>query len=353
VTIPLRAVDFERRELRLLKPLRTAHGSIPSRSTWLLRLEDADGRVGWGEAAPLASAGTEGRLACGRALEVARQILLDGVLDGHEAGAWEPALLGALPGTPAVRYAVDLALWDLAARRAEVPLAALLSADSSIRVPVSALVSDAPSAAAAARVGFGSLKVKVAVHSVEEDRERLESIRAAAPGLAIRLDANAGWANSAEAAAALDRLGCEGVTEVEQPVPVFDAVGMKWLRRRVPPRIAADESVSDEAAGLRIVADDSADLLVLKPVRLGGLGPCLRLAAAARDAALDVFTTTMLEGAVGRAGTLHLAAALHREGGPVHGLATGALLAEDHAVGPAPERGLLAVPEGPGLGVAP
>jgi hypothetical protein len=63
--------------------------------------------------------------------------------------------------------------------------------------------------------------------------------------------------------------------------------------------------------------------------------------------------TTTLDGAPGRAGALHLAAALHREGGPAHGLATGDLLARDVATGPTPVAGALLVhADEPGHGVA-
>ncbi len=364
MTAPARlvALEVEPRRLRLRRPLVTAKGAVTTRDVWLVRLRDAEGRVGIGEAAPMRAAGTESRRDCADALGAIDAAWLGTVpLEGASraclglrpagsaspGGPWEAMLVAHLRSTPAARAALDAALWDLAGQRRGAPIAALLRGATAppAAVPVNALVRDAASAAAAAEAGFEVLKTKL---TSPTERPKLDAIRAAAPGCRLRVDFNGAFADSDAAALGLAALG--RVDLVEQPVPAGDLAGLAALRG-IGPRIAADESVADTAAGHAVIAEGAADVLVLKPTRLGGLGPCARLALAARAAGLDAYVTTMLDGAVGRTAALHLAAAIHRPGGPAHGLATGALLAEDLAAVPGPRRGLLAVPTAPGLGV--
>jgi len=350
----LASMEIEPRSLRLRKPLTTSYGVLETRDVWLVRLRDEHGRVGVGEAAPMAAVGTETRRQCAAALYSLSARRLSGLwrkpagplVASLGASDWEAELLRALPDAPAARAGVDAALWDLAAQQAGVSMATLLrGGPTPDSVPVNALVSDPAGVRDAMRAGFSVLKAKI----TGPHRATIEAILEAAPGAEVRLDANGCFADAAAATAALADL--RGVTLIEQPVPAADVSGLAALRGHLPMLVAADESISSEAVGLEIIAAGAVDVLVLKPARLGGLGPCLRLVAAARAAGLDAYVTTMLDGAVGRAGALHLAAAIHREGGPAHGLATGALLAEDLADGPTPRRGRLVVPTAPGLGV--
>jgi L-alanine-DL-glutamate epimerase-like enolase superfamily enzyme len=342
---PLVGVEVEPFLLPLKVPLTTALGTVESRAVWLVRLRDASGRVGVGEAAPMRAAGTESRRDCAAALSTLRLEGLSGL--PLEAGRWETALREMFAALPALRAALDLALWDLAGQRESLPIARLLSGGAArSSVPVNALVADAASARDAVEAGFAVVKTKLTgVH-----RDKLDAIREAAPGVRLRVDFNGCLGDAEAAAAAFQELG--PIDLVEQPVPAFDLAGLAALRG-VGPRIAADEAVVDEATGRAVIERGAADVLVLKPARLGGLGPCLRLARAAQAAGLDAYVTTILDGAVGRAGALHLAAAFHREGGPAHGLATGTLLAHDLADGPVPRDGRLVVPAGPGLGLSP
>ena len=113
--------------------------------------------------------------------------------------------------------------------------------------------------------------------------------------------------------------------------------------------VAADPNSLDE--GWRVLRGRGADVLVLKPMALGGLRATRELAVAAIDAGLGVVVTSVLDTAVGVAGALHLAASLP---GPerAHGLATVALLEEAPLDGlDAPHGGEMRLPKGPGLGV--
>lgn len=299
--------------LRLLHPLRTSRGLIEAREGFLVLLH-RDGLVGRGEA-----------LADGATLEELR------------AGRGR---------TPAARFALEQARLDLESQRKGVPLARLLDPRAPLSVPASALLTaDAPAELAreahrAALDGFGAVKLKV---GSSDDYARAAVVRdAAGPRVKLRLDANGAW-EAPEALRKLRELAPLGIELCEQPTE--DLRGL--LDSPIP--IAADEMLAVDPEG----ALERADVLVLKPMLLGGLLSSLELARRAVARGLRVVVTTSLEGAVGRAGAAHLAAAVLALGPqPAAGLATGRLLAEDHCADPlAPSGGVVRIPDRPGLGL--
>ncbi|MDH4249314.1 MAG: hypothetical protein OEW39_16025, partial [Deltaproteobacteria bacterium] len=111
----------------------------------------------------------------------------------------------------------------------------------------------------------------------------------------------------------------------------------------------------------RVLEQSGVALLILKPLALGGLWRAWSLAHRAHLAGLGVVVTTLLEGAVGRTGALHLASALRGDPRlqspgmepPACGLATGELLAQDFLEAPElPLQGGLMRPHAPGLGIS-
>ncbi|MDJ0868478.1 MAG: o-succinylbenzoate synthase [Myxococcota bacterium] len=347
--------------LPLRAPLATAHGSLEHRDGWLLELVAEDGTRGFGEAAPLPGFGLESHAEAGRALEEGAFAVVGAALGDTPATLPEPREL-----PPSARSAVDLALLDLAARRAALPLAHWLArglaradghATARERVAVAALLASSnPEQAgqeARARVeeGFTTLKLKLAADDFERDHARVAAVRnAVGRGIRLRLDANGGW-KEVDVPPRLRALAPLGIELIEQPVPAEEIDALARLRSAAPFPLAADESVRGEREAERLLAARAADVLVLKPAALGGLRPAARIAERARRAGRAVIVTSFLDSAVGVAGALHLAAALPE--GPAAGLATAALLRADLAAGPTPSAGTLALPRLPGLGVEP
>jgi len=344
-------------ELALRVPMETAHGPIASRAGAVLELLDGEGRRGLGEASPLLAWGD------GDAADVLR------LLDAHAQDVLEDGRLpdGATgPGSAALRCAIDVAQLDLEAQRRGVPIAWLLSDRPRARVEVNAVIGDGSPAQAVVQAnaawaaGHRTLKLKVGAAQAEQDRRRVEAVRDALPDATLRLDANGGW-DEITAAAALERLSGYRIELVEQPVAT-DATdttdtteALARLRRAQLCRIAADEAVTSLAAGRDLLTAEAADVLVLKPMRLGGLRPALTLAREAAERGVPCIVTTTFDAAVGVAAALHLAAALPIVAtlpGPAHGLATADHLAADLVTEPLrPRDGAMALPRVPGLGI--
>jgi o-succinylbenzoate synthase len=337
------AAGLRRSALRLAA-VRTARGTVGERERVVVTLRDAQGTTGRGEAAPLAGWSPETvdevEAALHRALHIG---------DTPWQLPEEPSRLRDLVAErdlpPSAAHALEQALLDLLARRRGVSAARLLSPGARAAVPVHLLVQSPEEAAAARAAGWRALKVKVGFEP-EADLARVAAIREAAGGLALRLDANGGWDRD-QARWILPRLAGLAVACVEDPVAGL--AGMAGLRG-LGVAIAADAPIAEGGGLEAVIAAEAADIAVIKPTFVGGMGRALQIARRARAAGMGFYLTTVLGGALERAGALAVAAAAP-EGLLACGLDPGGVLA---AVEPAAGvvDGQMQVPSAPGFGRA-
>ncbi len=334
-------VALERVELHFAPAVHTSYGELRSRELLELRLTDADGLVGRGEAAPLERYD-------GVSLEDVRSALVAyrSVLEPAGADSAPAALLEACRAradVPHALAAVDLALWDLAGQRAGRPVSELLCAEPAAAIEVNATITApdrrgaASAAAAAVRDGYRCVKLKV---GLADDAGRVAAVRAAiGPDVALRLDANGAWTVE-EAQRMIAALAPAGLELVEEPVRGLGATRM--LRDLVAVRIAIDETASLAGA----LTGGVADAVCLKIARCGGISGLLAAAALVRASGAEVYLASTFDGPLGIAAGLHAAAALAPL--PPCGLATLGLFA-DAEPGFEVVHGAIMVPRGIGL----
>jgi muconate cycloisomerase len=347
--VRIESVETVAYALPFREPYVTARGRLERRELLLVRLR-ADGVEGLGEAAPLALRGGDTLADIERDV-VARCAPL---LREGELGGWEDASrrCEALGVSRQALAAVELALVDLAGKRAGEPAWRLLGGARADPVRCNAtLVAAAPDAVAAnarawAARGFETFKLKV---GVDGDVAQVEAARAALGAAArIRLDANGAW-SAEEAVTRLRRLEPAGLELVEQPAPTL--ADLRRVRDEVGVPVAADESIAAEADARAAVAASACDAATVKVAKVGGIR-----AARAIAGVLPVYLSSALDGPVGIAAAAHLAQVLPRPGIAAHlahGLATGELFTATVATSQCELHGPdLHLPERPGLGVA-
>jgi L-alanine-DL-glutamate epimerase-like enolase superfamily enzyme len=342
-------LEIAPRRLRLRTPLHSAHGTVAERELLDVLILGADGVAGAGEAAPLPSYDGVSLDDVRAALEDCRPIV-------HDAEGLPRAMVLAecrkAAVLPQAVAAIDLALWDLEGRRADVPVWRLLGAHGRVGsgpepVAVNALITAedragaAAEAARAAQSGFACVKLKV---GIGDDAGRVAAVRAAVgPDVALRLDANGAW-EVEEARAHLHALKPTGIELVEEPVHGVEALRMVAQATEVP--VAMDETAIAPGA----LASGATPVVCLKLSRCGGISGLIEAAETVRAAGGEVYLASTLDGPLGIAGALHAAAVL-QPSRPC-GLATLDAFADVH-VDPALRiaRGLMQVPSAPGLGV--
>jgi len=337
------------------RPILDATGEYTHRRSWLLRVVDEDGNEGLGEAAldPISTDTTIGELA--RLMREMVPALADG-----RAPVWSELTAEGEPGRAAMA-AVDGALVALlAAQAAGATALDARTATPPATIPVSATISfggpnaGADAAAQAIELGFGTLKLRAGFERTTDQLvDRLRAIRGAVgPEPRLRIDVGGAWdlETAAERIAAIEPFRIE---YVEQPLAAWDLTGHAALRERVRVPIALDESIDSEGSARAALSDKAADVLIVKPARVGGLAATLRIANAASAVGASAVLGTFFETGVGIAAVLRIAAAMRGERGlegppaleTAHGLATAGLLIHDLLAVPlAIEKGRMAVP---------
>jgi L-alanine-DL-glutamate epimerase-like enolase superfamily enzyme len=326
-----------------MRPFAAAHGTVSDRELVLVALEAGDGLTGHGEAAPLPSYDGVSPGEVRAALETCRPVLAE--YPGHAPVADVLARCGEVTVLPQALAAVDLALWDLAGRRTAEPVWRLLGAADALPVSVNWTIdatdrSGAALEAAQARAeGFTTVKVKV---GLGDDAGRLAAVRAfAGPQMAIRIDANGAW-EPEQARATLRALEPVGIELCEEPVHGREAIDALRGTGSIP--LALDETAADPLA---LDPPAAAELVCLKISACGGISGTLAAASAARTAGYEVYLASTLDGPLGIAAALHVAAVIR----PARacGLATLGRFA-DRPDPLAPRDGAIDPPRAPGLG---
>jgi len=336
--------------------------------TLLIKITTGDGAVGWGEAhsppVPRVSEALVSDLLAPQLLgqdPLAVEALWDRLyhsmrLRGHTRGFMMEALAG-----------VDVALWDLRGKMLGQPVYALLGGpfverrDGRLRVPCYA--SGVPGATLDERLlaaerfiamGFTALKASIGRGAHGEDLEQVEQLAAAVRGRADLLVDAHGCYDARTAIPAARRMEAAGVRWLEDPLAPEDVQGYAALCAAVDLPIANGETECTRWQFLEKLRLSAADIILPDVCRAGGISEGVKIALIA-----DLFAVPWCAH-VSVGSWVHLAAALHlavatpgflicEYPNPLSANPLGDVLLQEPI---AYSDGHLAVPEGPGLGIA-
>ena len=332
-------------------PYACSGGSADGTDSTIVAVTDTDGVTGWGEAATLGAFYDPAFAAALRAglTELAPQLI---------GGASAPAAVlhradRLLKGHPYVKAPLDMALWDLAGRRAGAPLCELLGGRHGDGVDLYNAISPAAPDAMAARArtfrerGYRRLQVKLG-DDPDRDAERLAAVRAEV-GAGVPLFGDANGLYSTAQARRLLRAAAGVDFWLEQPCATYEEC--RAVREHCALPMVLDESIDSLAALLRAAHDGVADGVTLKLSRIGGVTRTALL----RDVAVELGLHVTVEDTGGA--DLDTAAIAHVSLSTpaqrrLHTVDFNAWVTVANATGmPAPVDGRLRAPDGPGLGV--
>jgi L-alanine-DL-glutamate epimerase-like enolase superfamily enzyme len=328
------------------------------RAAILVKVTQSDGRVGWGQSVPIARWSDE----TPETAEILLRHYFIPALLGHDArdipGAHaklDAALApGFSTGAPITRAGLDLALWDLAGKRAGQPLHRLWGLPAGGPLTLSWTVNprtldEVPALLAAGRArGYRHFNIKVAPDP-DFDVQLARAVRAAAPEAFLWADANGGYEPEAALHAAR-RLAEAGVDVLEAPLRPNRIRGYQALKKLGALPIYLDEGVVEPRDLEEFIALGMLDGMAMKPARCGGLTSQLGQLAVMRRHGLPWLGSGLTDPDLSLAAAAHVYAA--------HGLTRPAalngpqFLAEHLLKTPLRvEAGALHPPAGPGLGV--
>ena len=351
---------IERLELRLVKlPLvhffETSFGRVHDKEFILVRA-DGDGVSGFGECVadrdPFYSSETNDAAWHIIAGFVAPRVL--GVEFAHPRDVY-PALK-AVRGHQMAKAAVEMAAWDLYARQRGEPLCRVLGGvrdriESGVSIGIQdslpQLLEKVETELAA---GYRRIKIKIKpgwdIAAVDAIRERFGPIP-------LMVDANAAYTIDESLVSRLERLDAYDLMMIEQPLDYDDILDHAALARRLRTRICLDESIKSVHAAREALSLEACRIVNVKPGRVGGFAESIRLHDLCAEHGVPVWHGGMLESGIGRAANIHLST-LPNFTLPGDVAASRRYFQPD-LIDPPIELssdGTIAVPTGPGLGVA-
>ena len=332
-------METECLELRTRHPFIIARGGRSEYRTIWVRLRDAEGHEGWGEATPSSFYGETAETVRAALDRYAGALPADAFDIEETERRWE----ASLRINASARAALSGALHDLVGKRLGVPLYRLWGLDPA-KAPRSTFTIglDTPERIrlkVEEAAEYPILKIKL---GTDRDVEILRTIREATDK-EIRVDANCGWTVK-QAVAMLPVLQEFGVTVLEQPLPPDQIAGLAELSRRATIPVVADESCRTAVDIPPLVG--AVDGINIKLGKCGSLREALRMIAVARAHGLMVMVGCMIESSLGITAAAHFTPLVD-----IVDLDGAALLASDPFVGATIAGGQVALPAGPGLGV--
>ncbi|SHL72158.1 L-alanine-DL-glutamate epimerase [Roseovarius marisflavi] len=285
---PITRIDAYAYRVPIEAPVATSFGVMRDRPAVFVRIEDRDGCFGWGEVfANWPAAGAEHRVAL-----IERDIA--GLVLGQRAAEPE-ALFHRLSAQTRIRAVqcgepgpfdqviagLDIALWDLVARRAGWPLREMLrkGAPGVVATYASGIAIDAADRLipAAQEAGFGAFKVKVGFGA--GDAQKLLALAASLPsGMVLCADANQAW-DLPQARAFVQEVAGAGLGWLEEPLPVFaDAEDWATLARAADMPLAGGENIVGQAAFEAALTAGALQVIQPDVVKWGGISGCFAVA---------------------------------------------------------------------------
>jgi L-alanine-DL-glutamate epimerase-like enolase superfamily enzyme len=326
--------------------------NLPAADSLLVRVTTDQGLVGWGEAFGF-------RAVASAKLTVDQ--LIAPLCVGQDATQIGPLMsdiqkklhVFGRGGTLAFAIsAVDIALWDIAGKAANVPVCRLLGGGAADLACYASLVRYSDPSLVRTNVrqaiegGFGTLKL----HEIE-----LSAVRAAreegGPNIELTLDVNCAWTLN-QARAIADDLKAVDLKWLEEPLwPPENFGGLAELRRTTGIPIAAGENVYTLMDFERLLAAKAVDFVQPSPAKMGGISELRKIFPLASVYNIPVMPHSFYDGP-GLLAAIHVAAAL---GPPDSMIEWRCFDLEGTIYGGAlsPKAGRISVPQGPGLGIDP
>jgi muconate cycloisomerase len=350
----IRRVDAIPVALPLKTPMKMSAETITAAQNLLVRMEAADGTIGWGEAAsaPTMTGDTHGGLVAAVRDHLAPMLIGK---NAHDWRALRPALHRALLGNSGAHSAIETAVLDLIGRATGQRLIDLVARARRNAVKPMWLLGnetaeqDVAEARRKQHEGFGFFKLKIGVKPLAKEIAAAFAVREALPNTPLCADANCGL-TLATARSYAEKTKKARLMFVEQPMAYDDVEGLRKLARGTRVPIGVDEAIHS-LSDIVTNAKAGAGGVSLKLIKLGGITAAIDAGKLCQKLGLSVnIAAKIAESSISSAAALHLACAVPKADWGVS--LTHFYLAEDIVRRPLPlANGLVALPDGPGLGI--
>ena len=298
----IKQIELIEINLPLVAFFETSFGRTYERRIILTRVIDEDGAEGWGEctAGESPSYCEEWTDSCWAALEnVLAPMALNKEFDVAE-NVWD--LMKNVRGNRMAKSAIETAVWDLEAKKLNVPLWKHLGGRTrEISCGVSIGIQDSveqllEKIQTELDAGYQRIKIKI---SPRWDYDVIKRVREEFGSIPLMGDANSAYTlNDIDLLKSLDEFD---LMMLEQPLPYDDIIDHAKLQKEIKTPICLDEPVKSPDDARKAIELKSGKIINLKNGRVGGHSESKRIEKICRENNIPVWCGGMLEAGIGRA----------------------------------------------------
>lgn len=346
-------IEIYQSRIKLREPFKISLGQLTHAENVLVKIRTNEGLTGFGECSPFMTIN-------GESMEtgfVVGKYLGNALLgkDPLQIASCSTVMDSVIYANSSIKSAFSIALYDLAAQHAGMPLYAFIGGRKDKTLITDYTISiDTPGKMAADAVkirenGFQVIKVKLGGTGTE-DVARIQAIRnAIGTDIPLRIDANQGW-DVETAISTLRALEPYNIQHCEEPIARWDYMSLAKVNEgsRIP--VMADESCCDHNDALRLINLRACDSFNIKLGKSSGFYKALKIAELARKAGMKMQAGGFLESRLGFTATAHFA--LSNDNISFYDFDTPLMFEEDPVSGGITydRGGVVYVPDTPGLG---
>jgi L-alanine-DL-glutamate epimerase-like enolase superfamily enzyme len=296
----------------LKEPYTIAYETITHAPNVLLFLHTSDGLTGYGCATP--DLEVTGETAQGLLKKFNDKAIpyLEGI-NPYQIARINSELRKLLPHSPSLMAMIDMALYDLLAKKASLPVYKILggyrnSIPTSITIGILPVTETLEKAREYIKMGFFIIKVKGG-SNVDEDIERIAKLREeSGNSIKIRFDANQGYTVK-DAICFVEGTRDYKIEILEQPTPRYDLESLGKVTKLLHLPVMADESLLTLQDAFKLARNEWADMINIKLMKVGGISAAMHINSVARAAGMEAMVGCMDECELGISAGLHFALA--------------------------------------------
>ncbi|MBU9673065.1 o-succinylbenzoate synthase [Planococcus sp. CP5-4] len=299
-------IEFHKVKQQLNQPFITILQKVEKREVTVVVVRDAEGREGYGECVAFDTPWYTEETVTGSRF-VMEQVLAPLLIDEQlEQPAEAARLFSKVKGNHMAKAAVEMAVWDLFAKRNAVPLYEFVGGVSA-SIPAGVVVagkSDELFRNVKMAIGSGYRRIKLKI-SPDSNAALLKKLVASNPEISFYADANGSF--SGRALEELLTFDEAGFALIEQPYGEQEWEAHRMARSNMTTPICLDESIHSLEDVKRMAEQQAGDIVVLKMGRLGGWTETLKVVEFCRNEQIGMWVGGMIEFGISKAHNLALA----------------------------------------------
>jgi L-alanine-DL-glutamate epimerase-like enolase superfamily enzyme len=307
----IKLIAIYKLQIPLKEPFVISLGPINHAQNIIVTIQTGEGLTGYGECSPYMTINGESMDTCFIVGQYLAKTLIGKIVSDPRDCI--NILDGVIYGNTSIKSAFDMALFDIAAQAAGLPLYQYLGGkknkvlQTDMTVSIGSPQKMKGDAIKFKEQGFPFIKVKLGT-TLDEDVARIKAIREGiGAAIPLRIDANQGWSTADEAITVLKALEKYNIEHCEEPIARWRFMELAKVSAATSIPIMADESCGDHHDAERLIKLKACSMFNIKLGKSSGFTNAMKIVKLASDAGIHLQIGGFMESRLGMTASAHLA----------------------------------------------